>query len=92
MGKKTSLVSLAVLFVATIPLMAQPEASGRTPSLLENIVLSVGPFLIVAGIVWWVFLGAVRKMNRRTQEHNQRVLVLLERIATAVEKKDKDVV
>jgi len=92
MSKKATLVSLGLVFVTTLPLMAQPEPSGRPPSLLENIIWSVAPFLIVAGIVWWFFMGAVRKMHKRTQDHNQRVQVLLERIATALEKKDKDVV
>lgn len=90
MSRKATLVGLGAVFFTTLPLMAQQEASASRPSLLENIVLSVAPFLIVAGLVWWVFMGAVRKMNRRTQEHHQRVQVLLERIATALEKKDKD--
>jgi membrane protein implicated in regulation of membrane protease activity len=92
MTRKATSVILGLVFLAALPLMAQPEAPGRPVSVLENIIWSVAPFLIVAGIVWWFFMGAVRKMHKRTQEHNQRVQVLLERIATALEKKDKDVV
>ncbi len=60
--------------------------------MLESLVWSILPFVVIAGFIWFFFVRAFRGMQNRAVEmqkqHHDAVERLLERIAKALEKKD----
>jgi uncharacterized membrane protein len=89
--------ALLMVTVVLLPLLAHAEAeeTGKAPPMLYTIFLSVLPIAVCAVLVWWFFKRFVRKNQKRSDDyiaeqkrHNDRVEQLLERIASAIEKKD----
>ena len=94
-------LSVAFAVVSFLPLLAHAqtgEASGGS-SLLANMLWSVAPFVIIGVLFYFFFVPMIRKNQKRSndyiasqKQHNERVEQILERIAKALEQKDKDVV
>jgi membrane protein implicated in regulation of membrane protease activity len=94
-------LSVAFAVVLFLPLLAHAqtgEASGGS-SPLANMLWSVGPFVLIAVLFYFFFIRAVRKGRKQSddyitsqKQHHERIEQLLERIAKALEQKDKDVV
>jgi F0F1-type ATP synthase membrane subunit b/b' len=96
--KRLSVAFAAVLF---LPLLAQAqtgEASGSS-SPLANMFWTIAPFVMIGVLFYFFFVRAVNKSKKRSddyiasqKQHNERVEQILERIAKALEQKDKDAV
>jgi membrane protein implicated in regulation of membrane protease activity len=94
-------LSVAFAVVSFLPLLAHAqtgEASGGS-SPLANMLWSVGPFVLIGVLFYFFFIRTVNKSKTRSddyiaslKQHNERVEQILERIAKALEQKDKDVV
>ena len=94
-------LSVAFAVVSFLPLLAHAqtgEASGGS-SPLANFFWTVGPFVIIGVLFYFFFVRAINKNKKRSddyiasqKQHNERVEQVLERIATALEQKDKDAV
>jgi preprotein translocase subunit YajC len=94
---------LSVIFavVSFLPLCAHAQTgeSGGGSSMLANLLWSVGPFVLIGVLFYFFFTRALRKGRKqsddyvaRQKQHHERVEQILERIAKALEQKDKDVV
>lgn len=96
--KRLSVAFAAVLF---LPLLAHAQNGepGGSNSLLANMLWSVAPFIIIGILFYFFFVPMIRKSHKRSddyltnqKQHNERVEQVLERIATALEQKNKDAV
>ena len=95
--KHLSAASAVVLFLPVLA-YAQTEDATKGASLLENVIWTILPFILIAGFIWFFFVRVVRKNQKRSddymarqKQHNERVEQLLERIAKAVEREHEDV-
>ena len=96
--KRLSVAFVVALFLPLLAHAQTGEASGGS-SLLANLFWTVVPFVIIGVLFYFFFIRAVRKGRKqsddytaRQKQHNERIEQLLERIAKALEQKDKDVV
>ncbi len=73
---------------------AQPQEAPRSPSVVENVMVSVLPIIVMALLIWFFFIRSVRKLQtsqvQEQRQHRENIEKLLERIAKALEAKDKD--
>lgn len=67
--------------------------------MLANLFWTVVPFVIIGVLFYFFFIRTMRKNQKRSddyimsqKQHHERVEQFLERIAKALEQKDKDVV
>lgn len=95
------LLPVTTSVVCCFPVLAhaEPQQTATGASLLENIIWAVLPFVLIGLCIWFFFTRTIRKAHDRNvdymesvKQHHERVEHLLERIAQAVEKRDKDVV
>ena len=94
-------ISVIFAVVSFLPLLAQAQTgeSGGGSSMLSNLLWTVAPFVIIGILFYFFFVRALRKGRKqsddyvaRQKQHHERVEQILERIAKALEQKDKDVV
>ena len=90
MNRKLLFAILVLTLSSIVTAFAQSDPAIKPPSLLENLIWSIVPILIIALFVWVFFLRAMKKIQARGLEHSHRVEQLLERIAKAVESKHKN--
>ena len=90
MDRKLLIVTALLTLSSMATALVQSDPAAKPPSLLENLFWSVLPILFIVVVVWWVFIRAIKRVQARGLEHQQRVIQLLERIASAVESKDKN--
>lgn len=90
MNRKLLIVTALLTMSSIATALPQSDQGAKPPSLLENLFWSVLPILFIVVVVWAVFIRAIRKVQARSLEQQQRVVDLLERIAIAVESKDKN--
>lgn len=94
---------LSVIFavVSFLPLLAHAQngESGGGSSMLSNMLWTIAPFIMIGVLFYFFFIRALRKGRKqsddyvaRQKQHHERVEQILERIAKALEQKDKDVV
>ena len=77
-------------------LAAEPQANQHSPAV--EIIYAVLPLFIIGGVLWWFLRKSQRTpfMRRslehyeRSEQHMQRMEQIGERIAAALERKDKD--
>lgn len=67
--------------------------------MLSNMLWTIAPFIMIGVLFYFFFVRTLRKNQKRSDDyiasrklHNERVEQILERIAKALEQKDKDVV
>jgi Na+/H+ antiporter NhaC len=96
--KRLSVAFVVALFLPLLAHAQTGEASGGG-SLLANMLWSVAPFVLIGVLFYFFFIPMIRKNQKRSndyiesqKQHNERVEQFLERIAKALEQKDKDVV
>jgi hypothetical protein len=100
MKPKYCIVVLGILFGAPFCALAQTEETGAPQtSTSVNLLMTLLPIILIGGFFWWLLRRVVSKNQKRSDEyiaiqkqHMEKVEQTLERIAKAVEKKDKDVV
>ncbi len=86
--------SLAIMLLVLSPgfAWAQPQEAHGSPSFVENLVVSVLPFVIIAALIWFFFIRSVRNLQtsqvQEQRQHRENVEKLLERIAKALERKE----
>jgi F0F1-type ATP synthase membrane subunit b/b' len=94
-------LSVAFVVVSFLPLCAHAQTgeSGGSNSMLANLLWSVAPFVLIGILFYFFFIPMIRKNQKRSNDyiasqnqHNERVEQILERIAKALEQKDKDAV
>jgi hypothetical protein len=87
---------LVLLFVLLSPsfALAQSQDSGNPHQFGESLVLTVLPIVLIAVVIWLIFVRGIRKVQNSYREdlrqHQQVVEKLLERIAKALERKNGD--
>jgi F0F1-type ATP synthase membrane subunit b/b' len=96
--KRLSIAFAAVLFLPLLANAQTGEANG-CGSLLANVFWTVVPFVIIGVLFYFFFIRTINKNKTRSddyiasqKQHNERVEQFLERIAKALEQKDKDAV
>ena len=92
---------MACAAISFHPLLAQAqtgEANGGG-SLLANMFWTIAPFVLIGILFYFFFIPMIRKNQKRSddyiasqKQHHERVEQSLERIAKALEQKDKDAV
>ena len=96
---KIKRLSVAFAGASFLPLLAHAqtgEASGGS-SPFANLFWTVVPFVIIGVLFYFFFIRTISKNKTRSddyiasqKQHNERVEQILERIAKALEQKDKD--
>jgi len=96
---KRLLVAFAAITFLPLLAHAQTGETNGGSSLLSNLLWSVAPFVIIGILFYFFFFRAINKNKKRSDDyiasqnqHNERVEQMLERIAKALEQKDKDAV
>jgi large-conductance mechanosensitive channel len=94
-------LSVAFAVGSFLPLLAHAQTgeAGGNSSFLANLFWTVLPFVIIGVLFYFFFIRMINKNKTRSddymasqKQHNERVEQLLERIAKALEQKDKNVV
>lgn len=90
--KYRSLITAFILFLPFIA-SAQPQQPVNLPSFAENLAVTLLPIFLLGLFflfIWFFFIRYVRKLRERSAQHHEKVEQLLERIAKAVEDKNKN--
>ena len=84
-------------WISTPALLAAEAPAGQHDTAV-NTIYEVLPLLIIGGVIWWFlrksqrtpFILRSHEYYERAEQHMQRMEQIGERIAAALEKKDKD--
>lgn len=90
-NKHRSLIT-AVLVSFPFWASAQTQPPPPPPSFMENLFATLFPIVLIGAFIWVFFVRHLRRMQNRIEagrRHEEVMEKLLERIAMALEKKDK---
>lgn len=91
--KRSSFAIILLMLFSNFAWAEAQEAHGA-PSFVENLIVSVLPFIIIALLIWFFFIRSVRNLQtsqvQEQRQHRENLEKLLERIAKALERKGGD--
>jgi hypothetical protein len=99
MKKRTHLLPFPLIWAwITTPELLAAEAQSGQHGPLVDLTYAVLPMFIIGGVLWWFLRKSQRtpfiqrsiQHYERSEQHMQRMEQIGERIAAALERKDKD--